>query len=231
MKIREAGFWPLCWMALLKATLSVLTRRRWAGLANIPRTGGAIVVAGHVSEFDPLVVARFVYAADRWPRFLAKSSLFERSGLLGAFMRTTGHIPVARGTATASQALDRAVEGLRKGDLVIIYPEGGIPASGEPGPRKGKTGAARLFLATGAPVVPVVSWGPQWVLNPRVGGLRTDVTVLAGPPLDLAKWAGAEPGDGNLREITETIMSALYDLLEEAKEPPADRSPPRCVKC
>jgi 1-acyl-sn-glycerol-3-phosphate acyltransferase len=84
---------------------------------------------------------------------------------------------------------------------------------------------ARLWLATGAPVVPVVSWGPQVIFDPRTAKLRprprTPVTVVAGPPVDLSGYQGAPPTAATLYRITETVMLRLRDLLAEVRGEPA----------
>jgi 1-acyl-sn-glycerol-3-phosphate acyltransferase len=216
-------------MITVKPPLFVLTKRDWSGMEHVPAEGGLIFAANHVSEFDPLVLSHFIFDAGRWPQFLAKSSLFRIVGF-GPFLRAVGQIPVYRGTADAVKSLDAAGAAIRAGDGVIIYPEGTTPKSGDLWPQRGKTGVARLFLDTGAPVIPVVSWGPQRLLDPRTHKVRlrprTPVTVVAGPPVDLAKWAGAEPTAANLYAITDEIMTVLRDMLarirgEEAPEQPS----------
>ena len=126
--------------------------------------------------------------------------------------------------ARAVAALEAATAALQAGDVVLIYPEGTTPKSGDLWPERGKTGVARLFLATGAPVVPIVSWGSQRLFDPRTRRMRlaprTPVTVLAGPPVDLSKWAGAEPSAANLHAITDEIMGVLRGLLSEARGEP-----------
>jgi 1-acyl-sn-glycerol-3-phosphate acyltransferase len=177
----------------------------------------------HLSEFDPMVISHFVYDAGRWPQFLAKSSLFHIP-LFGPFLRWVRQIPVHRGSADAAKALDAAAVAIKAGDGVIIYPEGTTPKEGDLWPGRGKTGVARLFLATGAPVVPIVTWGSQRLYDPRTHKMRlvpgTPVTVLAGPPVDLARWADAEATAANLHAITEEIMDDLRELLSQARGEP-----------
>jgi 1-acyl-sn-glycerol-3-phosphate acyltransferase len=218
----------VAWLAF-KPPMYVLTRRTSSGIDNVPKTGGMIFAVNHLSEFDPMVVAVFVYDSGRWPQFLAKSSLF-KIAVLGPFLNAVKQIPVYRGTADAAKSLEAAADAIRSGDAVIIYPEGTTPKSGDLWPQRGKTGIARLYLATGAPVVPVVTWGAQRVLDPRTRKLRlrprSPVTVVAGPPGDLSKWDGAEPTAANLHAITEQIMTVLRDMLAGIRGEPvpeADR--------
>jgi 1-acyl-sn-glycerol-3-phosphate acyltransferase len=143
-----------------------------------------IFVANHVSQFDPLVLAHFIYDAGRWPRFLAKSGLFANP-VLGHFFRQVHQIPVYRGTADAARALDHAVAAINAGHNVIIYPEGTTTREPNLWPMRGKTGAARLAVTTGAPVIPVTTWGAHRLFDPRTRRLRLrpliPVTVVAGP--------------------------------------------------
>jgi 1-acyl-sn-glycerol-3-phosphate acyltransferase len=214
-------------VVLVKPVLVIWTKRDWSGMANIPPQGGVILAANHLSEFDPLVVAHYIYDAGRWPQFLAKSSLFK--GVLGYLLRAFLQIPVYRGTADAVKSLEAAVAAIHAGDAVVIYPEGTTPKSGDLWPGRGKTGIARLFLQTGAPVVPIVSWGPQDILDPRGGKLRIrprlPVTVVAGPAIDLSKWADAQPSAANLYAITDEIMTVLRDRLAELRGEPAPAQP------
>ena len=225
MAQRRLGFWRRFAVTLVLPALRMWTRRTWRGQENLPPTGGIIIAANHLSHFDPLVLSHFVYKAGRWPQFLAKSSLFEIP-VFGWLLRKVRQIPVYRGTADAARALDSAVVALRRGEGIIIYPEG--TTTGEPDlwPMKGKTGVARLALSTGAPIVPVVMWGPQRLFDPRTRKLslrpRIPVQALAGPPLDLSPWAGANPSPQALYEITDVVMTRLRELLGELRgEQPA----------
>ena len=228
MARRRLGFWRRFAVGIVLPTISVWTRHTWRGTENVLPSGGLIIVANHVSEFDPLVLAHYVYKAGRWPQFLAKSTLF-KGRITGGLLRAVRQIPVYRGTADAVKSLEAAIAAVRAGDSVIIYPEGTTPKAGEFWPQRGKTGIARLYLQTGAPVVPVVTWGPQKVFDPRTEKLRIrprmPVTVVAGPPLDLSKWDGAAPSAANLYAITDEIMTVLRDMLAEVRGEPAPPQP------
>jgi 1-acyl-sn-glycerol-3-phosphate acyltransferase len=229
---RRLGFWRRFAFIVVKGALIPWTRRTWIGLEHVPVSGGIIFAANHLSQADPVVAAYFVYDAGRWPQFLAKSSLFHVP-VFGWLLRMVRQIPVYRGTVDAAKALDAAKAALAHGESVIIYPEG--TTTGEPDlwPMKGKTGLARLALATGAPVVPVVMWGPQRLFDPRTRKLslrpRTPVTVAAGPPVDLSRWAGSSPSPQVLYEITDAVMLRLRDGLAELRgeQPPPLWTPSR----
>jgi 1-acyl-sn-glycerol-3-phosphate acyltransferase len=225
---RGLGFWRRFAVVVVKPVLTVWTKRDWSGMAHLPPEGGLIVAANHLSEFDPLAVAHFVYDAGRWPQFLTKSSLFTIP-VLGWLLRAVRQIPVYRGTADAVKSLEAAIAAVRAGDCVLVYPEGTTPKSGDLWPQRGKTGVARLFLQTGAPVVPVVSWGPEKVYDPRTRKIRlrprSPVTVVAGPPVDLSAWDGAPTTPANLYAITDQIMTVLRDLLAEVRGETAPAQP------
>ncbi|WP_229076697.1 1-acyl-sn-glycerol-3-phosphate acyltransferase [Actinoplanes sp. DH11] len=219
------GFWQRVAVMLVLPVMKALTTTTWAGRENIPATGPVILVPNHVSHFDPLVVAHYIYRSNRWPRFLGKASLW-RVPIIGYLLRKTRQIPVERGSAEAVKSLQALINAVTEGGAVVIYPEGTTTRHPDLWPMRGKTGAARLALLTGAPVVPIAAWGPQAIFDPRTNRLklrRTHVTVTAGRPIDLSRWAGAAPSRAVLTEMTETIMLGVRDLLAEIRdgEPPA----------
>ncbi|MER5703337.1 lysophospholipid acyltransferase family protein [Micromonospora sp. NPDC002296] len=220
MTRRRLGFWQRFAVLLVKPVMVVWTRRTWRGMEHLRSPGGIIIVPNHLSHADPLVSAHFVYDAGRWPRFLGKASVF-RVPVAGWILHRCRQIPVERGTADAVKSLDTLVAALSEGGAVVIYPEGTTTREPELWPMKGKTGAARLALATGAPVVPVAMWGPEKLFDPRTNRFslrpRIPVTVVAGPPVDLSRWAGSTPTKATLEEMTEAIMLRLRDQLAEIR--------------
>jgi 1-acyl-sn-glycerol-3-phosphate acyltransferase len=222
---RRLGFWRRFAVALVIPVLTVWTRRTWLAKEDIPATGGVIIVPNHLSHFDPLVVAHYLYDAGRWPRFLGKASLW-RVPVLGFLLRKVQQIPVERGSVEAVKSLDVLVDAIRQGGAVVIYPEGTTTREPHLWPMRGKTGAARLALVTGAPVVPVAHWGSARVFDPRTNKItfrpRMPVTVTAGKPVDLSRWEGATPTRAVLEQMTEAIMLDIRDLLAELRdeEPP-----------
>ena len=233
MAHRRLGFWRRFAVFLVLPVLKAWTRPTWSGQENLPAAGGVILVPNHVSHFDPLVVAHYVYAAGRWPRFLGKASLWQVP-VLGPFLRRVQQIPVERGSVEAAKSLDVLVDALNEGGAVIIYPEGTTTRDPDLWPMRGKTGAARLALVTGAPVIPMANWGAERVFDPRTKKLtfrpRIPVSVAAGKPVDLSRWAGATPARAVLDEMTEAIMLQIRDLLAELREghpPPLYDQPAR----
>jgi 1-acyl-sn-glycerol-3-phosphate acyltransferase len=218
--IRRLGFWRRFAAVLVLPVLRVWTKRTWTGMENIPSSGGVIIVPNHVSHFDPLVVAHYLYGAGRWPRFLGKASLW-RVPLLGPFLVKTQQIPVERGSVEAVKSLDALIAALHEGGAVVIYPEGTTTKQPDLWPMRGKTGAARLALITGAPVVPVANWGAQQVFDPRTSKLkmrlRAPVSVTAGKPVDLGAWAGATPTRSVLDQMTDSIMREISSLVGELR--------------
>ena len=210
---------------------------RYRGAENLPRTGGAIIAANHISYADPVVIGRFVYDAGRLPRYLAKDSLFEVPAV-GRVMRGMGQVPVHRGGPDAQKALTSAVAALRRGELIIVYPEGTVTRDPDFWPSTGKTGLARLaLLAPEIPVIPMGQWGAQVidVYHKSFKILpRREATVVAGPPVDLSEFRRPD-GEGpvaanseNLRAITTRVMAALTVQVEAArgeKRPPAPGTP------
>jgi 1-acyl-sn-glycerol-3-phosphate acyltransferase len=230
---RRLGFWRRAATLIVLPPLRVWTKRTYLGQENLPPTGGVILAANHMSHFDPLVVAQYIFESGRWPRVLAKASLW-KIPVVGFFLRKTLQIPVERGSVEAVKSLDVLVDAIQQGGAVMIYPEGTTTREPELWPMRGKTGAARLALVTGVPVVPIAHWGSQDVFDVRTKKfrfrLRTPVTVIAGKPVDLSRWEGAAPTRPVLDQMTDAIMLDVRDLLGEVREgtpPPLYPAPGR----
>ncbi|MGH3473224.1 MAG: lysophospholipid acyltransferase family protein [Nocardioidaceae bacterium] len=207
-------------MTIVRPVLIVLTRRDWSGTEHLPPQNGFVLATNHLSEFDPLPLAHFVYDGGRVPRFLGKIEVFAVP-VLGWILRSAGQIPVYRRSADASKAYDAAVAAVRAGECVIVYPEGTI--SRDPGlwPMVGKTGAARIALSTECPVIPCAMWGPNEVLapysrRPRVLP-RKVMHVRAGKPVELTDLARLPLTTDVLHEATSRVMDAITVLLEDIR--------------
>lgn len=220
MRLGRIGFWYRLAVVILKPVLLLLTKRRWSGFENVPARGGVILAVNHISYVDPVVFADAVlFSTKRLPRYLAKASLFKGNGLVGRTMRGAKQIPVHRNTADASAALKDAVDALRDGELIAIYPEGTVTRDPGKWPMAARTGVARLALLSGAPVIPVAQWGAQAIHDSyRTKGLhllpRHEVVVQAGPPVDLEPFRGKELTSEVLHEATDRIMTAIREMLE-----------------
>jgi 1-acyl-sn-glycerol-3-phosphate acyltransferase len=228
-RIEEKRGWAVrVAVAILKPTLLAATTRTWLDGHKVPASGGCVVVVNHISYVDPLLSALFLYDHGRIPRYLAKSSLF-RNRHLGAFLGAAGQIPVERLTRNAIGAYDAAVRAVRDGECVVVYPEGTLTRDPALWPMKGKTGAARIALATGCPVIPVGQWGAQDLLPPyaRKPDLlpRKHVTMKVGDPVDLADLVARKHTAEVVSEATDRIMVALTALVADLRdeEPPSER--------
>lgn len=212
--------WRKATIVILRPLLSFLLKRDWRGRRHVPRSGGLIVAANHLSWADPLALAHFVYESGRYPSFLAKSPLFE-SRILGPILRKTGQIPVYRDRADAGVALMDAEEALRQGECLMFYPEGTCTRDPRLWPMTGQTGAARLAIASGATILPVAHWGAHelWPYGTRRFRPfpRKTMRVIAGEPIDLSEYAGGPVTAAALREATDRIMRTIADLLGELR--------------
>ncbi|MGP4002020.1 lysophospholipid acyltransferase family protein [Streptomyces sp. 8N706] len=230
MSRRRIGFWYRLAAVIAKPPLVVLFKRDWRGMEHIPADGGFITAVNHNSYLDPLSYAHFQYNSGRVPRFLAKAGLF-RTPFVGMMLRGTGQIPVYRESTDAVSAFRAAIDAIERGECVAFYPEGTLTRDPDHWPMQGKTGAARVALMTKAPVIPVAQWGANHAVPPyaKVGKLRLlprkTLRVQAGPPVDLSDYYGMEPTAEVLRAATDTIMTAITELLAEVRGEPAPAEP------
>lgn len=222
-KTRPSAFWPLAAVAV--PLIALLFKLEIQGADKLPREGAYVLAPNHYSEADPLAVALAVWKAGRAPRFMAKESLF-RVPVLGWVLRGTGMVPVARSSSAASarQTLETSETLVRLGRGVIVYPEGSLTREPELWPMRGKTGAVRLAMAAGIPVIPMAQWGVQQVM-PRYGKLRLwplrrRVRVLFGDPVDLSAFQ-TEGRPADLAGATDKVMAEIAQLLSQLRGEPA----------
>jgi putative phosphoserine phosphatase / 1-acylglycerol-3-phosphate O-acyltransferase len=183
------------------------------GTEHIPRRGPAIVAGNHRSYFDVVAYALAIFEAGRNPRGLAKKELFD-APIVGSLMKMSGAICVDR-QKSGRAAFEKAEEALRRGEVLMITPQGTIPR-GEAffDPKlKGKSGAARLAAASRAPVIPLAVWGTEevWPRSSRVPNVINvfrppTVRIRVGPPV--IGLTGI-----NFDLDTERIMEAITALL------------------
>ena len=181
----------------------LLFRLRWRGLEHLPRDGGFVLAANHTSNLDPWPLGLPLFPR-RWLRFMGKSELF--NPVLGPILKGGGAFPVRRGTGDLD-AIETAVELARGGEIVVMFPEGTRRAKGLRKKHEARphTGAARIALEAGVPLVPAAIRGTDRIA--RLGPLR----VVYGSPVPLD-----DLGDGDLRdraaEATDRLMAEIHRL-------------------
>ncbi|MCB2413845.1 1-acyl-sn-glycerol-3-phosphate acyltransferase [Demequina sp. TTPB684] len=198
---------------LLGPGLKVYYRPWVEGAENVPDSGGAILASNHLSFSDsvflPLVLKRKVV-------FLGKSEYFTGKGVKGAatraFMQGVGTIPVHRGGGKASEAaLRTGMQVLGGGELLGIYPEGTRSPDGRL--YRGKTGVARLAIEAGVPIIPVamINTDVAQPVGKKVPS-REDIGVRIGAPIHISAYRGRQEDREALRELTDTVMSAIREM-------------------
>lgn len=219
-------------VGIVKPTLLAATRRDWIDGEKIPATGGCVVVVNHISHLDPLTLGFFLYDHGRMVRYLTKDALF-RTPVVKYIVRDAKQIPVSRMTEGAANAFEAAVEAVKHGECIGVYPEGTITKDPNGWPMRGKTGAARIALATGCPVIPIGQWGaqellPAYSLRPRPFPRKT-TSYKVGDRVDLGDLMGKPATSEVLHEATDRIMAAITELVEELRgeEAPAVRFDPK----
>lgn len=212
--------------------LWLLARIEREGVVNLPREGGFVISPNHTSNIDPIVMGAAVFQAGRSPHFLGKASLW-KVPIAGPLLRATRQIPVYRGRVTAeNDPLRAATAALSEGRGVIVYPEGTLTRDPGIWPMRGKTGAVRLALATGVPLIPAAHWGTERLLPPYAKWPRTiprvTITVRFGEPVDLSRFAGKPLDAAVLAEATAVVMEAITALVADLRgeTPPAERWDP-----
>jgi 1-acyl-sn-glycerol-3-phosphate acyltransferase len=201
----------------LEMTLAPMLRALYhpvvEGFENVPRTGGVIIAANHVSFADEVFTP---LAARRQVIYFAKAEYFTTPGFRGramaAFFHGLGQVPVERGdTRSAAGVIDIGVDVLADGRALGIYPEGTRSPDGAL--YKFRTGVARVALRSGAPVVPVGLVGTREVQPPGSRRWhRAPVEVRFGAPLYFGDRAAEERSARVLREVTDTVREAVQQL-------------------
>ncbi|MFK4850852.1 lysophospholipid acyltransferase family protein [Microbacterium sp. ZW T6_19] len=228
-KRRPSLFWPLA--ALVVPLMGLLAKIRITGAEKLPRDGAFVLAPNHYSELDPLIVAVAVWRIGRAPRFMAKESLF-KIPVVGWLLRKTGMIPVARSSSAtaAKQTMKQSADLVEHGRGVIVYPEGTLTRDPDLWPMRGKSGAVRLALSDGIPLIPMAQWGTQAIMGRYQKGLslwplRKPITVVIGDPVDVSDLRGRAGEQAALNEATKRLMNAITALLEDIRDEkaPAER--------
>jgi 1-acyl-sn-glycerol-3-phosphate acyltransferase len=181
------------------------------GQDNVPRKGGAILAINHTSYLDFALAGTAALPANRYVRFMAKKELFDNK-IAGPLLRGMHHINVDRSNGSASFVA--ALRALKSGEIIGIFPEGTISTSFE---IKGlKSGAVRLAMGAGVPVIPTIVWGGQRVytkgVKPNLKRGEIPVSVSFGEPIFYSRDTDVEVAEAHLREV---MIQMLRDVQEK----------------
>lgn len=210
----------------LTSRLQVARQRGRAEVARTLPEGPIIVISNHTSYADGVLLVLACRRQGRSLRMLATAGVF-RVPVVGWLGRRLGFVPVSRGTKDAASSLDAAAEALEHGEAVGLYPEGRLTRDPAMWPERAKTGAVRLALRSGAPIVPVAMVGAHEVVGRRrivlrlVANLirRPRVAVSIGAPIDAREMAGGalDPAPEVVRDIADAMMAELIELVAELR--------------
>ena len=213
----------LFWLfgALLLPIISVMVKFRFHNKAKMPTTGPIIITPNHFTNIDPIIIGVASWHMGRLPRFMAKASIL-RIPVIGWVLRKSGQIPVERGGSTrSSTALKEAKELVSKGRAVIVYPEGSLTRDPDMWPMRGKSGAVRLALELGIPIIPVAHWGTQQVMarySKKINFFpRHTIDIAVGDPVDLSEFENNALDNKTLNAATEKVMAAITGLVEDLR--------------
>jgi 1-acyl-sn-glycerol-3-phosphate acyltransferase len=196
-------------IAVTLATKAIGSKITYQGLENIPERGGAVIAINHTSYVDWWPAALAAYQRRRRMRFMIKTEMQDVK-IVNFLIKHSGTIPVDRQAGGGAYAV--AVERLRAGEIVGMYPEATISRSFEL--KEFKTGAARMAQEAQVPIVPLIVWGAQrrWTKDhPRDMRRRSKIpiTVAAGAPISAT---------GTIEETSAAMREAMTTLLHRVQE-------------
>ncbi len=193
-------FYAVAW-AVTRVIWAVLYDIRIEGRENIPAKGGALVVCNHRFLKDPIVLAHAI--AGRQVYFMSKAEWFDNKPF-GFLLRMLGVFPVNRGEGDMS-AINHAMDLVKRGCLVGIFPEGTRNRTG--GPMKPKSGTAFIARQTGADILPCA------LLFGERRGFRSRITVKIGPVIPYGDLGFEGEERSSLRKASKLIMGRINTLL------------------
>lgn len=201
------------YQAAVRRVLKPLVTRLWdfdvQGLDNVPKSGPAVLCPNHAAAIDSVFVP---VVLDRNLIYVGKSEYLDDWKTARLFP-AMGMIPIdRRGGDHAKAALDAARDVLQQGGLFGIYPEGTRSRSGKL--HKGHTGAARLAIETGAPIIPVGLLGTAEVqpVDAVVPRFFKPVGVRFGEPIDVGRYRDRVGDRALYRELTDEVMYEIQQL-------------------
>lgn len=204
--------------------LRLVWRPAIEGADRIPDRGAVILASNHVSGADTVFMPAQVR---RTVRFLAKSDFYSGGSLmnrvLGLFLRSIGVMPVNRSGGAASRtAIAAGLTVLERGEVLGIYPEGTRSPDGRL--YRGRTGAARMALESGCPIIPIAMLGAYEAQKGRtfLPRRRPRIRVLVGEPIDaraaVAQMEAVSEGE-RLRALTDRVMDAIAAMSGQEQVP------------
>ena len=181
------------------------------GQENVPLKDGAILAINHTSYLDFALAGTAALPAKRYVRFMAKKEIFDNK-IAGPLMRGMHHINVDRSNGSASFVA--ALRSLKDGEIIGIFPEGTISTSFEI--KALKSGAVRLAIGAGVPIIPTIVWGGQRVytkgVKPNFKRNKTPVSVSFGEPIFYSRETDVEVAEAHLREV---MIEMLHKVQEK----------------
>ena len=196
-------FWPLA--AFFWLLFRLIFRLRVSGVENVP-AGGAIIAPNHQSFFDIPLVAMVLAFHGRRTHFMAKSELF-RNPVFAWIIRNLVAFPVRRG-APDRTAIRYAIDRLKQGELVVIFPEGTRSKTGQL--KEAEAGLSLIAAKAAVPVVPVGIGGTRRMFSKEQFFPR--VTICFGTPI---ADPATEPANGEKApDIGISVMQAIRDLIQ-----------------
>jgi 1-acyl-sn-glycerol-3-phosphate acyltransferase len=194
-------------ISAMTAVRATGTRITYQGLHHIPSVGGAVVAINHTGYIDFLPAAMAAMYRKRRMRFMIKAEMQDVKAV-NFLIKHTKTIPVDRRAGADAYAV--AVERLREGELVGVYPEATISRSFEL--KDFKTGAARMALESGVPIIPLIVWGAQrmWTKDhpKHLGRTKTPITVAVGAP---------STATGTVDAVMTELRRQMNDLLHQVQ--------------
>lgn len=217
---------------ILRPFVRLLYKVEVTGTENLPKSGGYVLAANHVTTLDALAVAYMMYfRLHRAPHFLAKEGLF-RTPIVGPVLLACGQIPVFRSGRNNTDPMQSAYDVLNAGHTIGIFPEGTLTREPNQWPMRARTGAIRLSLETGVPIIPVGQWGTEAVMETYSSKIRPKpwhkVRIVIGKPISMDPYKDKKMSTEDLVELSDKVMVEITKIVEELRgeKAPAKRFVP-----
>jgi 1-acyl-sn-glycerol-3-phosphate acyltransferase len=189
----------------------------FSGVENLPAEGGAVLCMNHIGYLDFAVVGTAALPTKRLIRFMAKKEIFDHK-IAGPLMRGMHHISVDRESGSASFVA--ALRALRAGEIVGIFPEGTTSRSFEV--EDLKSGAVRLSMGAGVPIIPVAIWGTQRIFTkkrkPDFKRRKYPISVAFGEPYIVPKGTDIDAAESELKEKMVKLLHSVQSNYPHSHE-------------